>query len=149
MPRYKFPVGNNANPNGRPKRGKALAERIRVALGGPGAPRAIAQLLRLATKGESEAIQLAAIKELLDRGFGKAVQDVDVEFRGVQVTGVVDLSRLGDEELDAIIALDAKARGITADELAAEEERELNDVEETRQALMPSEHRQTDTHDDD
>lgn len=83
-PRHKenlkpFPKGNNANPNGRPKKLPHLDKLLDDVLGeekdGLTAAEAILKALRSkATKGDIRAAEI-----LLDRAYGKAKQTLDVK----------------------------------------------------------------------
>ena len=80
------PKGNNANPNGRPKKLPALDLIMANVMGqekdGITAAEAIIMKLReQAAKGDIRAAQL-----LLDRAYGKAKQDIDITTQGGKVT---------------------------------------------------------------
>ncbi len=73
-----FPKGNNANPNGRPKKLPKLDELLAEVLGeekdGITAAKAILSVLRgKATKGDVRAAEL-----LLDRAYGKSKQNLEI-----------------------------------------------------------------------
>jgi len=81
-----FPKGNNANPNGRPKKLPALDLIMANVLGaekdGISAGEAIIMKLReQALKGDIKAAQI-----LLDRGWGKPKQNIDITTQGEKVT---------------------------------------------------------------
>jgi hypothetical protein len=81
-----FPKGNNANPNGRPKKLPALDLIMANVLGaekdGISAGEAIVMKLReQALKGDIKAAQI-----LLDRGWGKPKQNIDITTQGEKVT---------------------------------------------------------------
>ena len=81
-----FPKGNNANPNGRPKKLPALDLIMANVMGqekdGITAAEAIIMKLReQAAKGDIKAAQL-----LLDRAYGKAKQNIDITTQGEKVT---------------------------------------------------------------
>jgi hypothetical protein len=81
-----FPKGNNANPNGRPKKLPALDVIMANVLGaekdGISAGEAIIMKLReQALKGDIKAAQI-----LLDRGWGKPKQNIDITTQGEKVT---------------------------------------------------------------
>jgi hypothetical protein len=81
-----FPKGNNANPNGRPKKLPALDLIMANVMGqekdGITAAEAIIMKLReQAAKGDIKAAQL-----LLDRAYGKSKQNIDITTQGEKVT---------------------------------------------------------------
>jgi hypothetical protein len=81
-----FPKGNNANPNGRPKKLPALDLIMANVLGaekdGISAGEAIIMKLReQALKGDIKAAQI-----LLDRAYGKSKQNIDITTQGEKVT---------------------------------------------------------------
>jgi hypothetical protein len=69
-----FTPGNNANPNGRPKAGTSIAERIRAALSEDDWTAIIAKATEQAMAGDK-----AARDFLLDRTEGKPNQKVEIE----------------------------------------------------------------------
>lgn len=68
-------------------------------------PAVLKEMARLALKAESETARVAAGNTILDRAFGKAKQAVEHE---------LDVSGLTLEQLDALAAALASARGATA-----------------------------------
>src|SRR5262245_52049180 len=81
------PGGPSLNPRGRPKRGDALAERVRAAVD---PDELIATLKQLASNpGAKAEVRLKAIAELLDRGWGKAIATTEVDAKVDQRTEAV------------------------------------------------------------
>jgi type II secretory pathway predicted ATPase ExeA len=94
-----FEPGVSGNPGGRPRRPSSLEARQVVvdakALARRCAPEAIATLKAIMLSDRAPpAARIGAATALLDRGYGKAKQEVEVI--------VSDLSRLNDDELDAL-----------------------------------------------
>ena len=75
----RFRPGVSGNPNGRPKRGLALAEVVREKTrDGEDPVEFLLRVMKGQIKHAPVADRIAAATELLNRGFGKPLQEVDV-----------------------------------------------------------------------
>jgi len=75
----RFRPGVSGNPNGRPKRGLALAEVVRdKTRDGEDPVEFLLRVMKGQIKHARVSDRIAAATELLNRGFGKPLQEVDV-----------------------------------------------------------------------
>jgi Family of unknown function (DUF5681) len=101
-----FKPGISGNPGGRPRRPSSIEARQVVVdakvLARQCAPEAISTLKAIMLSDRApQAVRVTAANSLLDRGYGKARQEIEVTRP--------DLSRLTDDELDALEQLMEKA----------------------------------------
>ena len=97
-----FKPGNNANPRGRPRTGRALAEAIRAKCGDDGACY-VAELDRMALDKRINAKTRVEIMRLMfERGFGKPPTDIHVSSgSALDLTGV-DLDKASDSQIEQL-----------------------------------------------
>ena len=107
MPR--FQPGQSGNPNGRPRLGNSLAERIRTKCGDDGSAH-VYMLHGIAMDEEQPTrFRLYAMKILLERGFGKPPQEVHVKTGGLSDVTAEQVQSMSDADLKRFLAPSTEA----------------------------------------
>jgi hypothetical protein len=92
-----FKPGNNANPNGRPRKLPALEEIIANVLGEEKGGRSAAEAILAALRAKASRGDVRAAKELLDRGYGLPKQQI--QHSGTVHTTINYLKQAGNDPI--------------------------------------------------
>jgi hypothetical protein len=97
-----FQPGKSGNPGGRPK---GLRRRVHELVGVDGDAIVEYMVSIMHNPAEKTRDRMGAARWLADRGFGKSVPEVELPL----IPAWIDLSKLSDEDLDALVELLEKA----------------------------------------